>query len=87
MNKTFGSGSSSSVSSNPLNNNYYSFICCSPRYQSILMLRQPLLKDSGNYTITAVSGSRTAQFSFNLKVKGKKRQTHRQIERLCSLAK
>ncbi|XP_060884998.1 platelet-derived growth factor receptor alpha [Labrus mixtus] len=39
------------------------------RYQSILTLRQPLVKDDGNYTITAVSGSRTTQFSFNLKVK------------------
>ncbi|XP_035509000.1 platelet-derived growth factor receptor alpha [Morone saxatilis] len=39
------------------------------RYQSILTLRQPLEKDNGNYTITAISGSRTAQFSFTLKVK------------------
>ncbi|KAK7889609.1 hypothetical protein WMY93_025169 [Mugilogobius chulae] len=39
------------------------------RYQSILKLRQPLEKDNGKYTITASSGSRTAQFSFNLKVK------------------
>ncbi|XP_058495284.1 platelet-derived growth factor receptor alpha isoform X2 [Solea solea] len=39
------------------------------RYQSNLILRQPLEKDSGNYTITAQSGSRTAHFSFNLKVK------------------
>ncbi|XP_053286553.1 platelet-derived growth factor receptor alpha [Pleuronectes platessa] len=39
------------------------------RYQSILTLRQPLEKDNGNYTITVLSGSRTANFSFNLKVK------------------
>ncbi|XP_036970034.1 platelet-derived growth factor receptor alpha [Acanthopagrus latus] len=39
------------------------------RYQSILTLRQPLVKDNGNYTITVLSGSRTAQFSFYLKVK------------------
>ncbi|XP_076008962.1 platelet-derived growth factor receptor alpha [Genypterus blacodes] len=39
------------------------------RYQSILTLRQPLEKDSGNYTITALSGSHTAKFSFHLKVK------------------
>uniref|UniRef100_A0A668A048 Platelet-derived growth factor receptor alpha n=1 Tax=Myripristis murdjan TaxID=586833 RepID=A0A668A048_9TELE len=39
------------------------------RYQSILTLRQPLEKDSGNYTITALSGSHNAQFSFTLKVK------------------
>ncbi|XP_056131652.1 platelet-derived growth factor receptor alpha [Lampris incognitus] len=39
------------------------------RYQSILTLRQPLEKDSGNYTIVAVTGSRTAQFSFSIKVK------------------
>ncbi|KAM9848951.1 platelet-derived growth factor receptor alpha [Aulostomus maculatus] len=39
------------------------------RYQSILLLRQPLEKDNGNYTITAVSGARTAHFSFSLKVK------------------
>ncbi|TWW57585.1 Platelet-derived growth factor receptor alpha [Takifugu flavidus] len=39
------------------------------RYQSILILRQPLLKDSGNYTIMATSGSQTAQFSFTLKMK------------------
>ncbi|XP_019752641.1 platelet-derived growth factor receptor alpha [Hippocampus comes] len=39
------------------------------RYQSILTFRQPLERDSGTYTITAVSGSRTAQFSFALKVR------------------
>ncbi|XP_032381838.1 platelet-derived growth factor receptor alpha [Etheostoma spectabile] len=39
------------------------------RYQSILTLLQPLWKDNGNYTITALSGSSTAQFSFTLKVK------------------
>ncbi|KAM7410383.1 hypothetical protein PAMA_001701 [Pampus argenteus] len=39
------------------------------RYQSILTLRQPLEKDNGNYTITAISGSRVAQFSFTLTVK------------------
>ncbi|KAE8294515.1 Platelet-derived growth factor receptor alpha [Larimichthys crocea] len=36
------------------------------RYQSILTLREALVKDNGDYTITATSGSRTAQFSFNL---------------------
>lgn len=53
--------------------NYYIFTKTSHlegnRYQSILTLRQPLVKDNGNYTITALSGSRTAQFSFTLKVK------------------
>ncbi|XP_054646588.1 platelet-derived growth factor receptor alpha [Dunckerocampus dactyliophorus] len=39
------------------------------RYHSVLIFRQPLERDSGNYTITAVSGSRMAQFSFMLKVK------------------
>ncbi|TMS20407.1 Platelet-derived growth factor receptor alpha [Larimichthys crocea] len=39
------------------------------RYQSILTLREALVKDNGDYTITATSGSRTAQFSFNLQVK------------------
>ncbi|XP_037627127.1 platelet-derived growth factor receptor alpha [Sebastes umbrosus] len=39
------------------------------RYQSILTLRQTLVKDNGTYTITALSGSRTAHFSFTLKVK------------------
>ncbi|XP_027146144.1 platelet-derived growth factor receptor alpha isoform X2 [Larimichthys crocea] len=39
------------------------------RYQSILTLREALVKDNGEYTITATSGSRTAQFSFNLQVK------------------
>lgn len=39
------------------------------RYQSVLTLRQPLEKDNGNYSITASSGSHTAQFSFILKVK------------------
>ncbi|XP_004084821.1 platelet-derived growth factor receptor alpha [Oryzias latipes] len=39
------------------------------RYQSVLTLQQPLEKDSGNYTITALSGSHTAHFSFILVVK------------------
>ncbi|XP_016886800.1 platelet-derived growth factor receptor alpha isoform X3 [Cynoglossus semilaevis] len=39
------------------------------RYQSTLTLRQPLEKDNGNYTVVAHSGSHTAQFSFNIKVK------------------
>ncbi|XP_033476966.1 platelet-derived growth factor receptor alpha [Epinephelus lanceolatus] len=39
------------------------------RYQSILTLRQPLVKHNGNYTITALSGSSTAHFSFTIKVK------------------
>ncbi|KAK9518941.1 hypothetical protein VZT92_021706 [Zoarces viviparus] len=39
------------------------------RYQSVLTLRQPLGKDDGNYTITALSGPRSAQFSFSLRVK------------------
>ncbi|KAM4628758.1 platelet-derived growth factor receptor alpha [Polymixia lowei] len=53
--------------------NYYFFTKTSHlegnRYQSILTLRQPLEKDSGNYSIAALSGSHTAQFSFTLKVK------------------
>lgn len=54
----------------------------SRRYQSILTLRQPLVKDNGNYTITVLSGSRTAQFSFYLKVKGNKNgQTDRYINK------
>ncbi|KAG7513222.1 hypothetical protein JOB18_002009 [Solea senegalensis] len=56
-----------------LSANYYTLTKTSHvegnRYQSILILRQPLEKDSGNYTITAQSGTRTAHFSFNLKVK------------------
>ncbi|KAM3620154.1 uncharacterized protein V6R79_018966 [Siganus canaliculatus] len=56
-----------------ISGNYYIFTKTSPiegnRYQSVLMFRQPLVKDNGNYTIQAVSGSRTAHFSFNLKVK------------------
>uniref|UniRef100_A0A8C6UJD5 Platelet-derived growth factor receptor alpha n=1 Tax=Neogobius melanostomus TaxID=47308 RepID=A0A8C6UJD5_9GOBI len=39
------------------------------RYQSILKLRQPLEKDNGKYSITAATGSRSAHFSFELKVK------------------
>ncbi|KAM9796349.1 platelet-derived growth factor receptor alpha [Syngnathus typhle] len=39
------------------------------RYQSILTFRQPLERDSGKYTVTAVSGSRSARFSFTLRVK------------------
>nr|XP_046248139.1 platelet-derived growth factor receptor alpha [Scatophagus argus] len=39
------------------------------RYQSILTLRQPLMKDTGNYTITVISGTHIARFSFTLKVK------------------
>ncbi|XP_034036396.1 platelet-derived growth factor receptor alpha [Thalassophryne amazonica] len=38
------------------------------RYQSILTLRQPMEKDNGNYTITVLSGSHSAHFSFILKV-------------------
>ncbi|XP_069555354.1 platelet-derived growth factor receptor alpha [Brachyistius frenatus] len=56
-----------------LTGNYYVLTITSHlegnRYQSILTFRQPLEKDNGNYTITALSGSRTAQFSFILKVK------------------
>ncbi|KAM4738553.1 platelet-derived growth factor receptor alpha [Anableps anableps] len=43
------------------------------RYQSIVTFRQPLEKDSGNYTITAISRSHTAQFSFILQVTGSAR--------------
>ncbi|XP_072246068.1 platelet-derived growth factor receptor alpha [Leuresthes tenuis] len=39
------------------------------RYQSILTFRHPLEIDNGNYTIAVLSGSRTAQFSFILKVR------------------
>ncbi|XP_041861672.1 platelet-derived growth factor receptor alpha isoform X2 [Melanotaenia boesemani] len=39
------------------------------RYQSILTFRQPLEKDNGNYTITVLSGSHTAHFSFLLQVR------------------
>lgn len=39
------------------------------RYQSVLMLRQPLGTDEGNYTITAISGDQRDQFSFILRVK------------------
>ncbi|KAI3369000.1 hypothetical protein L3Q82_025972, partial [Scortum barcoo] len=57
----------------PIPENYYILTKTSHlegnRYQSILTFRQPLVKDNGNYTITALSGSRTAQFSFYLKVK------------------
>ncbi|XP_007550752.1 platelet-derived growth factor receptor alpha [Poecilia formosa] len=43
------------------------------RYQSIVTFRQPMEKDSGNYTITAISGSRSAHFSFILQVTGSTR--------------
>ncbi|KAK2835866.1 hypothetical protein Q5P01_016350 [Channa striata] len=56
-----------------ISGNYYVYTKTSHlegnRYQSLLTLRQPLEKDNGNYTITASSGSRSAQFSFTLKVK------------------
>ncbi|KAM9761907.1 platelet-derived growth factor receptor alpha [Menidia menidia] len=38
-------------------------------YQSILTFRHPMEKDNGNYTISVISGSHTAQFSFVLKVR------------------
>lgn len=43
------------------------------RYQSIITFRQPLEKDSGIYSITAISGSHTAQFGFTLQVTGSTR--------------
>lgn len=56
-------------------NNYfaasYQLKCSSHRYQSIITFRQPLEKDSGNYSITAISGSQTAKFGFTLQVTGK----------------
>ncbi|MED6292932.1 hypothetical protein CHARACLAT_005637 [Characodon lateralis] len=55
-----------------LSESYYIFTKTSHieenRYQSILTFRQPLEKDSGNYTITAISGSHTAHFSFILQM-------------------
>uniref|UniRef100_A0AAY5L4G8 Platelet-derived growth factor receptor alpha n=1 Tax=Esox lucius TaxID=8010 RepID=A0AAY5L4G8_ESOLU len=39
------------------------------RYQGTLTLRQPLEKDSGNYTVVVLSSPHVAQFSFTLKVK------------------
>lgn len=39
------------------------------RYHSILKLRQPLEKDNGKYSITATAGSRSAHFSYDLRVK------------------
>ncbi|KAM8889495.1 platelet-derived growth factor receptor alpha [Synchiropus picturatus] len=39
------------------------------RYQSIIIFRQPMEKDNGNYTISTVSGSHSAHFSFILNVK------------------
>ncbi|KAJ7986489.1 hypothetical protein DPEC_G00340410 [Dallia pectoralis] len=39
------------------------------RYQSTLTLRQPLEKDSGNYTVSVISSYHVAQFSFAVKVK------------------
>ena len=36
-----------------------------------MTLRHPLEKDSGNYSITALSGDHSAHFSFMLRVKGK----------------
>ncbi|KAM6963198.1 platelet-derived growth factor receptor alpha [Aplochiton taeniatus] len=57
----------------PMAENYYMFATSSHirgnTYQSLLTLRQPLVRDSGNYTIIAISGSHTAQFSFALRVK------------------
>ncbi|XP_068174610.1 platelet-derived growth factor receptor alpha [Antennarius striatus] len=56
-----------------LSGNYYVFATTNHlegnRYQSVLTFRQPLVKDNGNYTITALSGAHTAQFSFALTVK------------------
>ncbi|KAM6921684.1 platelet-derived growth factor receptor alpha [Xenentodon cancila] len=53
--------------------NYYIFTKTNhvegDQYQSILTFRQPMEKDNGNYTITVISGSHAAQFSFILKVK------------------
>ncbi|XP_030228589.1 platelet-derived growth factor receptor alpha isoform X2 [Gadus morhua] len=39
------------------------------RYESVVTLRHPLEKDSGNYSITALSGDHSAHFSFMLRVK------------------
>ncbi|CAL8255198.1 unnamed protein product [Merluccius merluccius] len=39
------------------------------RYESVVTLRHPLEKDSGNYSITALSGAHSAYFSFKLLVK------------------
>ncbi|XP_015241041.1 PREDICTED: platelet-derived growth factor receptor alpha [Cyprinodon variegatus] len=38
------------------------------RYQSTITFRVPMEKDNGNYTITAISGTQTAHFSFILKM-------------------
>ncbi|XP_035997377.1 platelet-derived growth factor receptor alpha [Fundulus heteroclitus] len=40
------------------------------RYQSTVTFLQPMEKDSGTYTITAISGSHTAHFSFLLQMTG-----------------
>lgn len=48
------------------------------RYESTLTLRQPLLKDSGKYTLNAISGSSADQFSFTLKVKGNQKGLNKQ---------
>ncbi|CAL8309401.1 unnamed protein product [Lota lota] len=53
--------------------NYYLFTKTSHisgnRYESVVTLRHPLEKDSGNYSITALSGDHSAHFSFMLRVK------------------
>ncbi|KAM4575089.1 platelet-derived growth factor receptor alpha [Fundulus diaphanus] len=57
-----------------LSENYYIFTKTSHiggnRYQSTVTFLQPMEKDSGTYTITAISGSHTAQFSFLLQMTG-----------------
>lgn len=54
--------------------NYYLFTetrhISGNRYESVVTLRHPLEKDSGNYSITALSGAHSAHFSFMLRVKG-----------------
>ncbi|KAG7255333.1 hypothetical protein CRUP_012680 [Coryphaenoides rupestris] len=58
----------------PLPESYYLFTKTSRisgnRYESVVTLRHPLEKDSGNYSITALSGTHSAHFSFMLRVKG-----------------
>lgn len=51
------------------------------RYESTLTLRQPLLKDTGKYTLSAISGSSANQFSFTLKVKGTEKGVNQQTNK------
>lgn len=47
------------------------FMFVPSRYESVLVLQQPVEEDSGTYKIVASAGSQSKEFSFKLYVKGK----------------